>query len=86
MSVITSDFSFRIDAFQQFRCRFIIWVLWHEFAMYCQVKDFRFCLFYNSLQIGFPLFNNIYYTHPFCKFRNNSTLFVYRRYGDMQIA
>ena len=60
MPVITSDFCFRIDSFEQLRCRLVIRVLRNELAVNCQVKDFAFGLLNDCLQISLAVFYLVY--------------------------
>ena len=60
MPVITSDFGFWIDAFEQLRCRLVIRVLWHKFTMNGEVEDLAFGLLDDCLQVRFVLFNLVY--------------------------
>ncbi len=59
MPVITSDFCFRIDAFQQFNSRLVIRVLRYKFAMNGKVEDCALGLFDCSLQIIFIILDYV---------------------------
>ena len=60
MPVITSDFSFRVDTFKQFRGWLVIRVLWHKFTVNGEVEDFAFGLLDDCLQVRFVLFYLVY--------------------------
>ena len=75
MPVITSDFSFCIDMFDQFRSRLVIRVLWYEFSVNSKVKYLAFSLLNYNLQISFIFLNLVDQGKPTLNFCYDSFLF-----------
>ena len=76
MPVITSDFCLWIDAFEQFRGRFVIRVLRYKFAMNGKVKNLTLGLLNGGLQVIFTSFYDVNQREPMLNFFQDSLLFT----------